>query len=91
MLTRFRINPTSDFLLVVSIVLLAALLVMFAVCVQRHINAKPAIVISSGENVTKLNDVADLKRRMKFHGCLCCQKDLEGVWWFYRDGKLCKL
>jgi hypothetical protein len=48
-------------------------------------------VTSSGETVTELTDVVDIKKRMEFHGCLVCRKDSAGVWWFSKDGKQCKL
>lgn len=47
--------------------------------------------ISSGESITEATDVADIKHRMEYHGCLACWKDSVGVWWFRRDGKQCRL
>ena len=91
MFTRLRCALIENFLYKISVMLMIVLLIMLAVCVYRHITVKPAMVLSSGEKVTKLNDVADLKRRMEYHGCLCCQKDSKNVWWFYRNNKLCKL
>lgn len=48
-------------------------------------------VMSLGENVTKVNDVMEIKKRMDHHGCLVCWKDSKGAWWFNRNDKPCRL
>lgn len=59
--------------------------------IYRCIKADIETNVISEEIITEAIDVADIKHRMKYHGCLACWKDSAGVWWFYRDGEQCKL
>lgn len=87
----FKVIP--KWVLVVSAIILVILLVLFSINLYSLIERKVSNtqVISFGESSSKLTDVADIKKRMEFHGCLACWKDSCGVWWFDRNGEQCKL
>lgn len=89
MSTRLRIKLTRNGLLMLPIILLMALIALAVILVFSKIDSEQTI--TSGANITELIDVDDIKKRMKFHGCLVCWKNPDGVWWFDRDGKNCKL
>lgn len=87
-----QFNLIHDNTLRILIITLILLLILFFVNLYHLMNKIGAEqVISSGANVTKLTDAIDIKKRMKFHGCLVCRKDSAGVWWFNKDGKQCEL
>lgn len=87
-----RFNLIHNNTIRILIIILILLLILFSVNLYRLINKIGAEqVISSGANVTELTDIVDIKKRMEFHGCLVCRKDLAGIWWFDKDGKQYKL
>lgn len=46
------------------------------------------IVIDSGQ---RIRSIEDLKRAMRFHGIQIAKQDEDGVWYFVRDNKKCKV
>ena len=36
-------------------------------------------------------DYREIKKRMRFHGTLAVEMDMNGQWWFYREGMKCRL
>jgi hypothetical protein len=79
-------------ILVIGSLLSIILLILFFVNLYGLITKISAEQVKSSEgNITEVTDVADIKKRMKFHGCLVCQKGPAGVWWFIKDGEQCKL
>lgn len=72
------------------VILMGVLIILLLVNIIRF-NINVEEIISSGENVTEITDIADIKKRMEYHGCLVCWKDSAGVWWFRRDDQLCEL
>jgi hypothetical protein len=64
-----------------------SLLIYIGYCIKAGLETN----VISRANIIELTDVADIKKRMKFHGCLVCWKDPSGIWWFNKDDKDCKL
>lgn len=81
----------QKFSFVVIPILIISIFISLLIYIYCCIKADMETSVISRENVTKVTDVEEIKKRMKFHGCLVCWKDSKGTWWFNRDNKQCKL
>lgn len=81
-------NKVAKTLIIVLVFFLALLL---AHLYNLKLEADTERTVTFKEGITKMTDVVEIKKRMRYHGCLVCWEDLTGEWWFHRDGEQCKL